>query len=54
MIMKNLTMLLFLLCMGASLCVIACSQDQAIQVIATVELVLASFAFIYTVYKINK
>jgi len=48
MIMKNLIMLLFLLCMGTALCVVACSQDQAIQLMAAVEFLLASFALAVT------
>ena len=42
--MKSMIMIMFLLCMGTALCVVACSQDQAIQVMAAVEFFLASFA----------
>jgi hypothetical protein len=44
MIMKNLIMLIFILCMGTALCVAVCSEYQDIQLIAAVEFVLASFA----------
>jgi hypothetical protein len=48
MIMKSMIMILFLLCMGTSLCVVACSEDQAIQLMAGVEFLLSSFAFAVT------
>jgi hypothetical protein len=44
MIMKNLIMLIFILCMGTALCVLTCSYNQDIQLIASIEFVLASFA----------
>ena len=44
MIMKNLIKLLFILCMGTALCVMVCSTDQNIQLLASMEFLLASFA----------
>jgi hypothetical protein len=48
MIMENLIKLLFILCMGSSLCVLVCSMDLNIQLIAAVLYLLSAFALAVT------
>ena len=51
--MRTTLMLLFTLCTGSSLCIALACEDLAIKFMASVELVLASFAFLIT-YKLIK
>lgn len=46
--MKNLIKLLFILCMGTALCVMVCSMDLNIQLIAAVLYLLSAFALAVT------
>jgi hypothetical protein len=41
-------MVTFLLCMGGTLCIVACAQDATIQLMAGTEFLLSSFAFAVT------
>ena len=51
--MKTALMLLFTLCTGSSLCIALACEDSATKFMASIELVLASFAFVIT-YKLIK
>lgn len=46
--MKNLIKLLFILCMGTSLCILVCATDQNMQLLASMEFLMASFALAVT------
>jgi len=47
--MKKFLYLLFILCMGVSLSVVVLSFDEAIQLVASVQFLLSTFALALTI-----